>query len=314
MTAKNLIDEAKQQLEVWPLAAENYEKLQKVRHKRFSFGDAPLETQFNPARAISTGAKIDTKSISERPCFLCERNRPEVQHVLEHFGDWEVLLNPFPIFSTHFTIVHSKHQHQDNIEFAHMADFTQAHPGLTTFYNGSASGASCPDHLHFQATLTSEIPLCRFLNENSGKLIAMYGSTRIYIVDSTPAVSLHIVSENFNPVVEKWTSTLLPIDEAGVPDKSRRNLLMWQDDTTKRLHTILFLRSKHRPECYTSDPTDIGAGRVMVSPGAVDMAGIVITPREADFDALSGFDIARLLAEVSYDFTSSDILRNLLMR
>lgn len=313
MTTEELIAQADRQLEEWPSAAENFRRLKQVKKRSFTFGDVPLASQFNPARAVSTGAKIDAKSISERPCFLCRINRSADQHVLYNFGEWEILLNPFPIFPVHFTIAHTSHQHQDNIRFSDMSEFVKTFPQLTAFYNGSAAGASCPDHLHFQATLNSEIPLCHYLVDCPGKLIAVEDSTRIYIVDSTPAIALHIVSGDFNEVAERWIGMLLPADEAGMPDKSRRNLFMWKDDEGL-LHTLLFLRSKHRPECYTSDAEDCANGRFMVSPGAIDMSGIVITPRKHDFDTLSGYDIARLLNEVSYDFTSSDQLKNLLMR
>lgn len=313
MSTEELIDIARQQLEGWPMAADNYRRLSEVRRHDMRYGDLTVSTQFNPARAVSTGAKVDAKTISERPCFLCDCNRPEQQTILEHFGDWQVLLNPFPIFHTHFTITHSRHQHQDNIDFSDMAEFTLTHPGLLTFYNGSASGASCPDHLHFQATLSTELTICRYVEDAPGELVAMIGTTRIYIVDDLPAVALHIVSDGKSPLTQQWADALLKPNDYGIPDKSLRNLLMWTDENGM-LHTLLFPREKHRPECYTSEASDTTNGKHMVSPGAVDMAGLVVTPRLCDFESLDVYTIARILAEVSYDFTSSEMLRNLLMR
>lgn len=307
-----LIAAARKQLTLWDFAADNYRKLSDVRRKELRYGDLPLATQFNPARAVSTAAKVDSESIRNRPCFLCESNHPNQQFSLERFGDWDVLLNPFPIFDLHFTIVHSQHQPQDNIDFSDMAAFTLSHPSLVAFYNGSAAGASCPDHLHFQATMRSSLPLCAFLESEPGKLIAKDGKVSFYIADALPAVALHIISDTFSPLIARWLDSLLMPDLGGCPSKSLRNVLMWVDDSL-RLHTLLFPRSKHRPDCYTSSPLDDGTGR-MVSPGAVDMACLVITPRECDYKALNAFDVARILSEVSYDFTSSDSLRNLLMR
>lgn len=313
MNTSDLFDAFRRQLDTWPMAADNYRKLSEVRQNQMRFGDLTVATQFNPARAVSTGAKVDAKTISERPCFLCECNRPPQQFPLERFGDWEVLLNPFPIFDIHFTIAHTRHQHQDNIDFADMARFTLTHLGLLTFYNGSASGASCPDHLHFQATRSSLLPICGYLEEAPGKLVAKQKNFTVYIADELPAAALHIVSDGFAAEIQKWADMLLKPDDCGIPDKSLRNLLMWTD-RSGRLHTLLFPREKHRPDCYTSDAADCTDGHYMVSPGAIDMACLVITPRLCDYERLGVFQIARLLSEVSYDFTSSDMLRNLLMR
>lgn len=313
MKTDDLLKAFHKQLESWNEAADNYKKLSKVKKKEIPFGDVPLSLQYNPARAVSTGAKIDAKAIKERPCFLCEHNRPQTQIILESFGDWEVLLNPFPIFKHHFTIVNKVHQDQDNINFADMAEFTLSHPGILTFYNGSHSGASCPDHLHFQATLAEELPIASFLNSNKGKLIMMRDGARFYYIDSLPAPAVHIISSEYSSLITNWCNRLLKTDDEGKPDKSLRNILMWSDEESK-LHTLIIPRASHRPLCYTGDSEDTDQDKFMVSPGAVDMACLVITPREKDFEALGAYDVARILAEVGFDFTSTEALRNLLIQ
>lgn len=294
------------QLNDWQDAKKRYEALKDVEVRRLAFSDAPLWFQHNPARAVSTAAKTDPESIKKRPCFLCSSNRPAEQTTLEEFGTYEVLLNPFPIFDFHLTIVDKQHRHQDAIDFSDMAQFAAIHPGLTTFYNGSRSGASAPDHLHFQATRTESLPLCDYLLSNPGKLLAKQDGCSFYMVDSPAAKALHVISKEFSPLIEKWLTLLLPQNpDEGAPDKSMRNLLIWIDDK-EFLHTVLYPRSKHRPDCYN-------VGR-LVSPGAVDMTGLLILPNKEDFDEMSPFEAARILDEVSYDFTTSTALKNLLLQ
>ena len=68
--------------------------------------------QFNPARLVSTGAKIDKATLAKRPCFLCEKNRPSEQIVLSFGEGFDILVNPFPILPVHFTIPSRHHQLQ----------------------------------------------------------------------------------------------------------------------------------------------------------------------------------------------------------
>lgn len=296
----------REQLDRWPEARSRYEALRGVETKLLFFGDIPLRFQHNPARAVSTAAKVDDASIAERPCFLCRCHRPSGQFVLERFGtSYEVLLNPFPIFPLHLTVASTEHQHQDTVDFADMSRFAETHPGLAAFYNGSHSGASAPDHLHFQATQTESLPLCAYIEENPGNLVALQEATEFFIADDLPAKALHIVSASFTPIQSRWLDLLLPPSpDTGFPDRSMRNVVMWKD-AADRLHTLLFPRSRHRPACYGE--------RRMVSPGAVDMTGLIILPRRHDFDEMTVFEAARILEEVSYDFTASPVLKNLLM-
>ena len=48
------------------------------------------------------------------------------------------------------------------------------------------------------------------------------------------------------------------------------------------------------PKCYSAE-----AGKQMlVSPGTLDMAGIIVTPRKEDFEKISTEDIRQILQEV----------------
>ncbi len=136
-----------EQLRVWPEVAERFEALGCVETKRV--GDYTV--QFNPARAVSTAAKVDAASIATRPCFLCAANRPAQQLAIE-WEDMEILVNPFPIFPGHLTIAAKAHVPQSLLgRAAQMRRLSRALPGYTVFFNGAKSGASAPDHMHFQA-------------------------------------------------------------------------------------------------------------------------------------------------------------------
>lgn len=313
MSTEKLLEAFNNQKECWPLAAQNYNRLNEILFRTLPYGDFEFKLQFNPSRVVSTGAKIDSKSIEKRPCFLCNHNRPKEQYVLKNFKEWEVLLNPYPIFKIHFTIAYKGHLHQDVIDFSEMAEFTLKHQGLVTFYNGSASGASCPDHLHFQATLQDELPIIKFTNSNPGNLLMKDKLSEIYIADYFPSPAIHFITEEYNSSIKLWTDTLLPLNDYNIPDKSKRNLIMWKDESGK-LHTLFFPRSKHRPECYTADKEDFQAGKFMVSPGAIDMSGLIITPRKEDFESLTAFDVNRILDEVSFDIHTSPSFSNLLIK
>ncbi len=326
-STSNLLDNFNRQLAAWPLARNNFEALGAVQTREFIFGDFPLILQFNPARIRSTTAKVDTASIAERKCFLCAENRPSEQVSLEETDQWLVLANPYPIFSPHFTIVSKQHQDQDNIDFAHMALFAARHPGLVAFYNGSCSGASCPDHLHFQAIATSALPLCKIVEGDPGSTLSKEGNFTVYIPEFLPVNALHFITpapserpESAGPQsvtyaerLSRWLTLTLPANPAeGIACmKGMRNLLMWVDDSG-RLHTILFPRSKHRPDIYHLP--DGAPRQALISPGAIDMAGVVILPRREDFLKLNKFDVARALMEVSYDFRESAGFKSLLVQ
>ncbi|MCM1310748.1 MAG: DUF4922 domain-containing protein [Bacteroides sp.] len=143
----NIEDFFKKQLAIWPEVAARYEALKNVEVK--NVGDHCV--QFNPARAVSTAAKVDAASIAARPCFLCAENRPKEQIALE-WGDYEILVNPFPIFPGHLTIAAKTHIPQTlERRFEDMQKLSRQLPGYTLFFNGAKAGASAPDHMHFQA-------------------------------------------------------------------------------------------------------------------------------------------------------------------
>lgn len=266
------------QLDCWPMAEENYRRLGFTERKPFTLGVLKGAFQYNPARAGSTGAKIDRKSIAERPCFLCEANRPKEQMSEEILPGWEFLINPFPIFPLHFTIASTDHTPQDAIPLD-MAVMAEKMPGMTVFYNGAKAGASAPDHLHCQAVRTSELPLMMYLEKGGDPEKWPY------------KVDYCLVTPDFEGMMnlKRMTESAGKDRLTGNSDRDLVNAFFWIGDD-KLLRIAVVPRSAHRPSCYPD---------IMVSPGAIDMAGIVILPRKEDFDLMDGATLTTILKETA---------------
>ena len=282
------------QIDSWPLARENYDQLRAVEQRTIMFGEFPVVLQWNPARIRSTAAKVDSASISQRPCFLCRDNRPDEQIVDESLvPDYDFLVNPFPIFPFHYTISCREHCHQDNLNLRTMAEFAIEHPELVAFYNGSKSGASAPDHLHFQAGNKEFLPLCDYIDYSTARIDVDFFPLVVRTYQELPMKFLHITLQCDDG--EALQARLDTID-ALCADKAMRNIFM----LVKKegfLEVLLFPRISHRPSCYFLT----GENQMLVSPGAVDMAGVIILPREEDFDKITKEDVVKIYSEVGFD-------------
>lgn len=300
----------KRQLEIWPEAAARYEALSQVQMRTVAIDDFEVRLQYNPARSLSSTAKLDKASIAARPCFLCKNNRPKEQVIYEGFDGFDTLVNPYPIFPEHFTIAGKQHVLQDTADFFRMAEIAASLPGFVVFFNGSTAGASAPDHLHFQAGNKDFLPVCALLENNPGELMKTTPEFSAFCTDNLPVYAVHFVSDGMPAEVNKWIDALVPdgADTVSV-QHGMRNLLMWVDEDDK-LHTLLFPRKKHRPECYSLSEEQ---GGLLVSPGAVDMAGVIIITRESDFHKIGKGDLRSIFAEVSYPYKESARFKNLML-
>ena len=280
------------QLDVWPDARRRYRELNGVSTRELSDETATVVLQWNPARIGSTGAKIDSRSISERPCFLCAQNRPQEQLTRIVDGKWELLVNPFPILPMHFTLPTLKHTPQAiRNMYGEMYRLLDAYPELLVFYNGPKCGASAPDHAHLQAGIPKMLPLLDSWQRLSRELmpvVSLSDDDDISVVTEYPCPALLIRSHS-REAGEKLFRRLyeaLPCKEGET--EPMMNILAWRRDDEYLV--VVFPRAKHRPDCY---------GQLMVSPGALDMAGLMITPREEDFQKLTAGQAVAILQEVS---------------
>lgn len=253
--------------------------------------------QFNPARLVSTGAKIDKATLAKRPCFLCEKNRPGEQIVLPFGEGFDILVNPFPILPVHFTIPSRHHQQQAIAEnYVQIHRLLRAYPQLMVFYNGPKCGASAPDHLHFQAGTSGILPLQRDwerLYETSVPLLQLNGTEGIYEIKDYVCPALAIVSHTEKHDVELFSRLYeaLPLKEDET--EPMMNIVAWRNG--EAFISVVFPREKHRPDCYSAE----GEAQCLVSPGSLDMAGLMILPRQSDFEGMTSERAKAVLREVS---------------
>lgn len=282
------------QLLTWPLARKNYNDLSRVERRTLRIGDLEVALQCNPARIKSTGADVSKVSLEKRPCFLCAANRPPEQIPVELMPGWHLLVNPYPIFPVHFTIVSTLHRPQNRVP-DEIVDAAVRLPGMTVFFNGAEAGASAPDHLHMQAVLKEEIPLIQLVERH-------HNSSDQAIMCSTE-FGLDLPYIFYSGVVDPVKG--LPVLAAGLrigglaPDGSLSdphlvNVFFWVDPRGI-LRFISIPRRAHRPRCYFRNDD----GRRLVSPGCIDMGGVIILPRKEDFDNLTAAELIEIYNDVA---------------
>ena len=306
------------ELQEWPEAAERYKALEEgVQTKELPLGEMMMAAQFNPARIVSTGAAIDKKTISERPCFLCDNNRPKKQHKLMTEKHYQILVNPYPILPQHFTIPMRRHTPQSIYSsFGTLRKMAWDMPKHIVFYNGPLCGASCPDHMHLQAGSRGIVPLERdwtMYEKGLRKLYPLTGEQTasmeeagnvgsrcgLYLLEgyACPVFVIRSLPTESDSLLCQRVYKALPV--IGDETEPRLNIVCWrQEGSASRpdeIVTLIFPRSKHRPDCYYAE----GKEQLLISPGALDMCGLFITPREQDFEALTAEKAASILKEVT---------------
>ena len=280
------------QLAAWPMAAANFEALGGVKVKELDVNGMPFKVQFNPARMASSGAKVDAASLKARPCFLCEKNRPEVQIGIEWNDRYTILVNPFPIFHRHLTIPDTSHTDQLIAgRIADMMGLAAELNGYTVFYNGPRCGASAPDHMHFQAGNSDFLTIAPAIENAELKTIAADGDATLSLVDTLP-VKVFVIDAADHSAGERLFGRLL--EAMPVPEGEREpmlNLLCYSTPAGERL--VVIPRKRHRPACYGTDN-----GCMLISPASVDVGGVFIPPRPEDFERMDQAAIASILDEV----------------
>ena len=280
------------QLEVWTDARHRFRDLKHVETRQFS---DQLKLQWNPARIVSTGAKIDKKTLGERPCFLCDKNRPKEQMSKQIDEKFHLLVNPFPILPVHFTIPARKHQPQLIYKnYGEMHRFISLHSDLMVFYNGPKCGASAPDHLHFQAGTNGILPLqtnWQRLSRNLTDIISLNDEEKISVVRDFIVPAFVIISKSAESDEALFRRLYKTMPQRGDETEPMMNIISWRKG--EEFISVVIPREKHRPEAYFAE----GDAQFMVSPGALDMSGLIITPREEDFRKLTEEKALSLLQE-----------------
>ncbi len=270
------------QLAAWPEAARRYRDLQNIETKEIYLDGMPVRVQFNPARAVSTLARTDAAAIKARSCFLCRDNRPAQQEALPFEGcdgrRYEVLVNPFPIFPEHYTVPAVEHTPQRITgRFPDMLRLAEAFPDMVVFYNGPESGASAPDHFHFQMGCRGFLPVETHFDRLRPVTVMRPGSAVIAVTSAyIPGLPV-ITAPDGASATAAFLRVLRSLPVSPATGEPQLNILCWKNGTDYRI--VVIPRKAHRPSCYFA-PEDRA---VHISPASVDLGGVFIVPVEEDF-------------------------------
>ena len=295
MTIQEKVNELfEQQLSVWEMARNNFEGLKTVQIREFDFDGFGVKVQFNPARMVSSGAKVDAKTIAQRKCFLCAANRPEVQRGIE-WRDYDILINPFPIFTRHLTIPRREHVDQRLVPYiSDMFDLARELPDFVVFYNGPKCGASAPDHMHFQAGNADFLPLVSdyFNLKANGKCTKQctIDGADVYTIDNYLRVVYCIESAD----AEALRQAFMKLYNSWVKEEEVEPMMnvvcLYRDG---KWYLFVIPRGAFRPWQYTAE----GDKQLLVSPATVEVSGLFITPVKEHFERITKDDVVDILTQ-----------------
>lgn len=286
-----------EQLNNWPQAKNNYSALDQLKYRSIDYDGFPALLQYNPVRIVSSAAKVDAQSIKERRCFLCPANRPPMQKGLPFKGvsgtEYQILLNPLPIFPKHLTIVSDEHMEQriagkfeDLLELASLLD------DYVVFYNGPKCGASAPDHLHFQAGNKGFLPIEKELPTLKRKEFYSSADTQLSFLTEYINGGILIESSSSQEASQYFYDLINMLSAKNPSEEPMINVLVWKDN--EKFTVLVVLRAAHRPLCYFLE----GEDNILLSPACVDFGGVFITPLEKDFNKITANDLKSILEEV----------------
>ena len=308
------------QLSLWPMACDNFRALKNVKVREMNLGGLMVKLQFNPARMISSAAKLDMKDIAKRRCFLCSENRPDNQINIQFDGrkgkKYHILINPYPIFPDHLVIAADKHTDQSILHrYVDMLDMARKYDSFTFFYNGPRSGASAPDHHHFQAAPNGLMPLCNDVNEffdGAGgdyiKHLVSANDAHLYHYQKFTTGVFVIRSETVKSAAKLFYRLL---DCADMPEGESEPLFnLFSYWTGAEYRTIIVFRSRHRSHHYFSE----GPDHLTMSPGCADMGGVFIVPVAEEYEKVTPKLMTEMLSEVSITTEDQAKIINRLVR
>ena len=291
----------KDQLSVWPLAAAHFRALKGVRTRELTVYGLPCQLQWNPERVGSSTADTSREAIAARPCFLCEQNRPPEQRHIKFEGRkgrlYNVQVNPFPIFRDHLVIVRDEHLPQAIWHhLPDMLDFTARYPDFLVFYNGPQSGASAPDHLHFQAAPRHKLPLEEAVDaflDAPGEPLASVKDATLYRFDGF-CRGVFALKATTSKSLTKLFYRLLDCTSRR-PDETEPKFNLYAYKKGDEWRAFVVMRTAKRSHHYDA----AGEDHLTISPGAADMAGVFVTPFKEDFDKVTPALLEEILDEVT---------------
>jgi hypothetical protein len=289
----------REQLQEWELATTNYRGLERVRVKKLAYSGFEIQVQYNPQRIISSSAKVDQQSILARPCFLCTDNRPREQRSLPIHNQFILLVNPYPVFPGHLTIPALLHEPQRILpNFNSMLEIARMLPSYTVFYNGPKCGASAPDHFHFQAVPRGNMPLES--DFSAGRQVVSNGKKHgisMYTWHNYLRNMITFMGKEITSVERTFQEIYGFLALSPEADEPMLNILAGFVQENFIVHVIP--RRMHRPDRYFIK----GEKQLLLSPASIDLGGVLILPREEDFEKISPGDVSDVLQQVCADET-----------
>lgn len=298
-----------QQLAQWDLAQLNYNALSQIEVRNIEIDGIEIRIQHNPGRITSVASTLRVEG--ERPCFLCNANLPHEQiKILYGEGDFNILVNPYPIFNKHFTIAATTHTpqrikpHNNNNCFATLLKLAQDCSPYTFFYNGAKCGASAPMHLHFQAGEAGYMPIERqwlschkdeIYSQQEAQLFISYDMLRpVFSIEGNNEMDISVVFDKLYKAMSTATH-----------EEPMMNIITFYSNN--KWVVLIFPRKKHRPDCYYYNDES----QRLISPGAVEMGGVIIVPRKQDFQHLTTQEIKAIYQEVT---PHTDIVKSIIRK
>ena len=297
--AAHCLDLLSQQRESWQKLKDAYEALKTVRTRSVLLHGFSVLLYHNPGRMTSATAAVGQKDVKDRPCFLCLNNLPSEQRWILYRNKYRILCNPMPAFPSHFTVAHVEHRPQaiaENFD-VFLGLMTDLGNGWMTLYNGPRCGASAPDHLHFQAIPAGRMPVEQEIREAARlSLVVQIEDIFVYRVNDMGREIIVLVGDNRVSMAYAFTRVFTALKEViTTEDEPMVNIAGFHDGGS--WHIALFPRQKHRPDAFFKE----GDERIVVSPGVVEMAGVLVTPMEKDFERLDTEAVEGIYREVSLD-------------
>ncbi|MDR2498583.1 MAG: DUF4922 domain-containing protein [Tannerellaceae bacterium] len=294
--SKEALDLLTRQKAIWPLLKQNYAAYKEIATKYVIAANKNIAIQYNPSRI--TSVTVDPqKRKAPSACLICPDNLPPEQEALPMGENMLLLCNPYPIFPEHFTIASRQHVAQNLMTpFLYYLNAAKCLSDFTIIYNAPESGASLPDHLHFQAVTSSLMPIESEFEEHLGSIIEessravlrslMQGNRSGFIIESADATEALLLYHHLRDALTAAQDRLT---------EPRMNVFC------KYLHKqgwqiIVIPRKAHRSSHFYAE----GEAQILVSPGAADIGGIIITPRKEDFDKINAEHIEAIFEEICY--------------
>lgn len=281
------------QLASWPVVGERYDALSRCSTRRVSFpGGSSATLQHNPSRRGSSASRPDSSVPAGAGCCLCRAGQPIEQKELQ-WREWRVQVNPYPVFSRHFTVSNIEHYPQElnGARIKRMVELAGELPGYAVFFNGSRCGASAPQHLHFQACPSRELPLCNLLLDTPVSPIESGGTLTWGVCHTLGAQFFAIAGTGPWEVAGCCESVLAATVVAGLEPQC--NVVAWHESDGRTCMTV-HVRTGHRPANYGE-----ADGQRLISPAAAEMAGMWPLARKEDFETITAQELLDIMAEVN---------------